>query len=159
MNHPGIHNPGNDINVAEHIDHERIRKDAENMPAPYKRIVLALLDERPTVDACIIAALETKLQQAEKQANCDCVPCLISSKSCRKCGRKATIPQDQLMRSIKDYEARLAKIPALIEAASNAKSWIENYPLNANDEADWIALTQELSEALADSGFLGVKQP
>lgn len=32
--------------------------------------------------------------QNELQANCDCVPVFISSKSCRKCGRKATITAD-----------------------------------------------------------------
>lgn len=45
------------------------------------------------------AALLARLEAVER---CDCVPAAISSKSCRKCGRRATITHEHFMRILAD---------------------------------------------------------
>jgi hypothetical protein len=39
----------------------------------------------------------------KRKVSCDCYPALISSKSCRKCGRRATIPREQVEKHLLDY--------------------------------------------------------
>ena len=67
----------------------------------------------------IMDALDSERARADalqKQADCDCVPCIISSKACRKCGRIATIPQEQMVRSVKELQARAEGYRKALEA-------------------------------------------
>lgn len=41
---------------------------------------------------------------------CDCVPCLVSSKSCRKCGRRAMITQEHFLQIVKQSGASDAAV-------------------------------------------------
>lgn len=62
-----------------------------------------------------LANLQDELDIARRQADCDCVPAIITSKACRKCGRKSTIPQEQLLRTIGRGVNAMAALTALWE--------------------------------------------
>lgn len=49
--------------------------------------------------------------------NCDCVPAVVSSKSCRKCGRRGVITQEHFMKIVKDVDRVAALEKALREIA------------------------------------------
>lgn len=59
-------------------------------------------------DGCVhceaIEAFDILMDWAVKMEECDCVPCIVSSSVCHKCGRKATIPQERLLEIVRTHE-------------------------------------------------------
>jgi hypothetical protein len=68
-------------------------------------------------------------EKFQGQAECDCVPASVSSKSCRKCGRRATITHEHFMEILKaEYETRQRAEQAEAEAKA-----LENHAANLRD--------------------------
>lgn len=51
---------------------------------------------------------------------CDCVPALVSSKSCRKCGRRAVITQEHFMDIVRELNSFSLKYPTTATATAVA---------------------------------------
>lgn len=64
-----------------------------------------------------IAALDA---ENETLRNCDCVKTVITSKSCRKCGRKATITQESFVEMVKTFNKSEADKQTLKRALARA---------------------------------------
>ncbi len=117
---------------------EQTRRDAERVISDIENVGYSTEEMYRFADACL--ALLAELKQAERQ---------------RDEWKDKAFDTLELLHTANDncerMEARLVKVPALVEAANNAQTWIENYPLNLRDEFndDWRAIADALREALA----------
>lgn len=69
------------------------------------------------------AELATAEQQIETLVECDCVSAPISSKGCRKCGRRGVVSHDFWLRIVKDSN----ELPAVRAELATAREAIRQY--------------------------------
>ena len=122
------------------VDREQARRDARKIAEDLREALHASAD---AVDR-LVAILLAELEQAARERD-DAIE--------EKDGwmEEAKTYEERVKTLSAFYENAVTNVPALVEAAQNALSWIENYPLNLRDEFndDWRAIAQALREALS----------
>lgn len=56
--------------------------------------------------------IEAQAKRIALLEDCDCVPAIVSSFGCRKCGRRNVITQERFMEIVRDYEAQAKRYSA-----------------------------------------------